>query len=150
MRALIFELGRDSVEDGLVTALTKHASSLAARDGLTIDVEGPAGRLPLSSRAETQVFGIVREAMANVAKHARANAARVRVETHSQRVLVEIRDDGHGFDAAAGYPGHFGLESMRSRAAEIGGLLTITSTPKEGTVVRLEAPIETKAASDGV
>jgi signal transduction histidine kinase len=149
MRALIFELGHDSVEDGLVSALGKHASRLAARDGLTIDVQGPDVRLPLSAHAETQVLGIVREALANVVKHAGADVARIRVETRQGRVVVEIRDDGHGFDAAAGHPGHFGLESMRSRAAEIGGSLTISSTPGEGTVVRVEAPIETNGASDG-
>jgi signal transduction histidine kinase len=149
MRALIFELGHDSVEDGLVSALGKHASRLAARDGLTIDVQGPDVRLPLSAHAETQVLGIVREALANVVKHAGADVARIRVETRQGRVVVEIRDDGHGFDVAARHPGHFGLESMRSRAAEIGGLLTISSTPGEGTVVRVEAPIETNGASDG-
>jgi signal transduction histidine kinase len=149
MRALIYELGRDSVEDGLVPALGKHASRLAARDGLTIDVHGPEGRLPLSSRAETQVFGIAREALANIVKHAGADAARVRVEAQPGRVLVEIRDDGCGFDAGARHPGHFGLESMRSRAAEIGGVLTINSAAGAGTVVRVEAPTETEASSNG-
>jgi signal transduction histidine kinase len=149
MRALIFELGRDSVEDGLVPALGKHASRLAARDGVTIDVQGPNGHLPLSSRAEAQMFGIAREALANIVKHAGADAAQVRVEARPGRVLVEIRDDGRGFDAAARHPGHFGLESMRSRAAEIGGVLTISSAPGAGTVVRVEAPVETEAASDG-
>ena len=64
-------------------------------------------------------------------------------------MLVEISDDGRGFDPAARHPGHFGLESMRSRAAEVGGLLTITSTPGLGTVVRVEVPAETEGVSDG-
>jgi signal transduction histidine kinase len=150
MRALIFELGRNPAENGLVPALTKHASQLADRDGLTIDVRGPDGRLTLSSRAETQLFGIAREALANVVKHAGADAAWVRVEALPGRVLVEIRDDGRGFDPAAGHPGHFGLESMRSRSAEIGGLLTISSSPGQGTVVLVEAPAETEAVADGL
>jgi signal transduction histidine kinase len=150
MRALIFELGHDPAEDGLVTALTKHASRLAARDGLTIEVRGPDGRLALSSAAETQLFAIAREALANVVKHAGASSARVGVEVLPGGVLVEVRDDGRGFDPAAGHPGHFGLDSMRSRAAEIGGLLTISSTPGLGTVVRVEAPAETEEVSDGL
>ena len=64
-------------------------------------------------------------------------------------MLVEIRDDGRGFDPDAGHPGHFGLESMRSRAAEIGAQLTITSAPGQGTVVRVEAPAEGNGRSDG-
>ena len=119
------------------------------RDGLTIDVQGPDGRLALSPRAETQLFGIGREALANVVKHAGASTAWVRVEARPGRVLVEISDDGRGFDPAADHPGHFGLESMRSRAAEIGGLLTITSTPGQGTVVRVEVPADAEGASDG-
>ena len=53
---------------------------------------------------------------------------------------MEIRDDGRGFEPDTGHPGHFGLESMRSRAAEIGAQLSITSVLGHGTVVRVEAP----------
>jgi signal transduction histidine kinase len=150
MRSLIFELGRDPVEDGLGPALAQHASRLGARDGLAIEVRLPDGRLPLSPRAETHLFGIGREALSNVVKHAGARRAWVRVEARPERVLLEIGDDGRGFDPAADHPGHFGLESMRSRAAEIGGLLTIESTPRHGTVLRVEAPAETDVAPDGV
>ena len=97
------------------------------------------GRLPLSRRSETQLFGIGREALANVVKHAGASTVAVRIEARTGAVIVEIADDGRGFDPAARHPGHFGLESMRSRADEIGGLLTITSAPGRGTVVRVVA-----------
>jgi signal transduction histidine kinase len=148
MRALIFELGHDAVEDGLVAALTRHASMLRTRHGLDIDVQGPE-RLALSLRTQTELFNIAREALANVVKHAGASKAWVHVEPRSGRVLVEIRDDGSGFDPAAGHPGHFGLESMHSRADELGGVLTISSAPRTGTVVRVEARADTEAASDG-
>jgi len=132
------------------TGSALHASRLGARDGLAIEVRLPDGRLPLSPRAETHLFGIGREALSNVVKHAGARRAWVRVEARPERVLLEIGDDGRGFDPAADHPGHFGLESMRSRAAEIGGLLTIESTPRHGTVLRVEAPAETDVAPDGV
>jgi signal transduction histidine kinase len=147
MRALIFELGRDPVDDGLVAALAKHASRLDDRDGMEIDVQGPDGHLSLSHRAETQLFGIGREALSNAVKHAGASTAWVVVETRPGRVLVEISDDGRGFDPAAIHPGHFGLESMRSRAAEVGGLLTITSTPGLGTVIRVEVAADAGGSS---
>jgi signal transduction histidine kinase len=146
MRALIFELRRDPVHDGLVAALARHASALRAPDGPTIDVRGPEARLGLSPRVETQLYGIGREALANVMKHAGATSARVRVEAQPGQVLVEVRDNGRGFDPTAGHPGHFGLESMRSRASEIGGRLTIASTPGYGTVVRVRAPAEAEEA----
>jgi signal transduction histidine kinase len=142
MRALVSELHRDPVHDGLVAALARHAAGLGASEGLTVDVRGPGGRLPVSPRVETQLFAIGREALANVLRHAGATAAQVRVEARQGQVLVEIRDNGHGFDPAGGYPGHFGLESMRSRAAEIGGRLTIASSPGSGTAVRVRVPAE--------
>jgi signal transduction histidine kinase len=143
IRSLIFELRRDPVHDGLVAALTRHVSALAAPDGLIIDVRGPASRLALAHHVETQVFAIGREALANVVRHAEASAAQVRVEAPREQVLVEIRDNGRGFDPADGHPGHFGLDSMRSRAAEIGGRLTIASAPGAGTVVRVRIPATT-------
>jgi signal transduction histidine kinase len=148
MRALIFELGHDAVEGGLVAGLTRHASMLRTRHGLDIDVHGPE-RLALSSRAQTELFRIAREALANVVKHAGASKAWVHVEARPGRVLVEVRDDGSGFDPAARHPGHFGLESMQSRAAELGGVLTISSAPGACTVVRVEARADTEGASDG-
>jgi signal transduction histidine kinase len=142
MRALIFELRRDPVHDGLVAALTRHASELRAPDLPTIDVRGPGARLPLSPRAENQLFAIVREALANVVKHAGASTALILVTVEAGQVVVEICDNGRGFDPAASHPGHFGLDSMRSRAAEIGGRLAITSTRAFGSIVRVEVPLE--------
>jgi signal transduction histidine kinase len=66
----------------------------------------------------------------------------VRVEAQSGQILVEVRDNGQGFEPGAAHPGHFGLDSMRSRATEIGGRLTIASRPGYGTVVRVRVPSE--------
>jgi signal transduction histidine kinase len=143
MRSLIVELHRAPVHDGLVAALAKHASGLGPSDGLTVEVQGPGPRLALSESAETQLFAIGREALVNVEKHAGASAAHVRVQAQPRQVILEIRDNGRGFNPAAGHPGHFGLDSMRTRAAEIGGRLTITSKPGSGTLVRVCVPVET-------
>jgi signal transduction histidine kinase len=148
MRNLIFELGRNPVERGLVAAFAEHVARLDW-EGPAVAVQGPEGRLPLSGRTEAQLFGIGREALANVVKHAGARTAWVSVEVVAGRVLVEIGDDGRGFDPASRHPGHFGLESMRSRASEIDGLLTISSTTGQGTVVRVEVPAQGDGSSDG-
>ena len=143
IRSLISELHRDPVHDGLVAALARHASGVRSSDGLTIDVQGPGSRLALSDLVEIQLFAIGREALANAQKHAGATAARVHVEAQHGQVVLEVRDNGRGFNPAAGHPGHFGLDSMRSRAAEIGGSLTITSAPGSGTLVRVSVPADT-------
>jgi len=137
------EVHRDPVHDGLVAAPARHASGLRGSNGLTIDVQGPGRRLALSEPVETQLLAIGREALANAQKHAGASAARVRILAQQGHVLLEVRDNGRGFNPAAGHPGHFGLDSMRSRAAEAGGSLTIMSTPESGTLVRVCVPAET-------
>jgi signal transduction histidine kinase len=149
MRALIAELGRDPLANGLVTAIEEYAAAVAARDGLSIDVHGVEGQLPITQASETQLFGIAREALANVLKHGGAGRAWVTVTSSGERVAVEIQDDGRGFNPAAEHPGHFGLDSMRSRAAEIGAQLTIVSEPAQGTVVRVELAAEEEPATDG-
>jgi signal transduction histidine kinase len=144
MRGLIFDLRHDPVDgDGLVAAFTRHATGLRSSDGPTIDVRGPGPRLELSQDVETQLFAICREALANVIKHAGATEAHVRVDARDGQVVVEVRDNGRGFDPAASHPGHFGLDSMRTRASEIDGRLTISSAPGLGTVVRVRAPADT-------
>ena len=142
IRSLISELHRDPIHDGLVAALDRHASALRTSDGLTIDVQGPRARPRLSEPVETQLFAIAREALANVQRHAGATAVHIRVEARQGHVVLEVRDNGRGFDPADGHPGHFGLDSMRSRADEIGGLITVASAQGSGTLVRVCVPQE--------
>jgi signal transduction histidine kinase len=149
MRTLIFDLRGEAVDEGLVSALTKHGRRLAMSSGPRIDVRGPSERLLIPSPVETHLYGIGCEAMANAVKHAAADTVSIRVTGSSGRVTLEIRDDGVGFDQAESRPpGHFGLESMRSRASEIDGALTIWSRTGEGTVVRVEVPTDGDAGRD--
>jgi signal transduction histidine kinase len=55
--------------------------------------------------------------------------------------LLEIRDDGSGFDTGGDFTGHFGLTSMRERAGRLGGTLGVESAPGQGTVVRVRLPL---------
>jgi signal transduction histidine kinase len=147
MRMFIFEWGPDGIGDGLVPAFTRHASALREESGLVVEVDGPE-RLPLARTTQTQLYAIGREALANVVRHSGARRARVHVETSNNHVLVEVADDGRGFDPREPRPGHYGLESMRSRADEIDGVLEITSGAGRGTVVHVEVPVESSEHSE--
>ena len=141
MRALIFELQPGALaEEGLVAALTKQASALSAREGLVIEVDGPGERLPLGPEVEEQLYRLGQEALANVVKHARASSATVRIAAKNDLVLIEVSDDGRGFDPAAVGREHFGLRSMRGRVADLGGSLEVTSAHGRGTILHVEVP----------
>ena len=140
MRALIFELRPDALAaEGLVGALQRQAAALTAREGLPITVTGPTERLPLAPRAEEHLYRLVLEALHNTAKHARASTARVTVTMvdapQPGTLMVEVRDDGVGFEPGASGPGHLGQSTMRDRAAACGAELTVTSAPEAGCVV---------------
>ena len=141
MRALIFELRPGALqEEGLAAALQKHSAALSAREGLPIDVQGLDRKVPLDPSAEEHLYRFAQEALYNVIKHARASHAVVRLETdESGCLLLEIEDDGVGFNPASVPAGHLGLRTMADRVEQIGGSLDIQSAPGSGTTVRVTA-----------
>jgi signal transduction histidine kinase len=88
-----------------------------------------------------QAVWLVRNALTNCLRHARAGEAAVRLQAAQGRVILEIQDDGDGFDPAA-VPGGAGtgLHSMQQRAANLGGSLTVQSRPGRGTRIVIEFP----------
>ncbi|WP_344952894.1 GAF domain-containing sensor histidine kinase [Actinomadura miaoliensis] len=147
LRAVIFELRPADLADGLAASLRKHVEVLdRAYDTdvrLTVD-----GAVVLPEEHEAVVFRIAQEALHNALRHASARTVRVRLGALDGGVVLEVADDGTGFDPGAsaksggGEPhGGLGLASMRDRACSIGGTLTIDAAPGTGTVVRLEVPL---------
>jgi signal transduction histidine kinase len=144
LRALIQELRPpDLARDGLCGALRKQAETLARVHGVTIDVEADDGATAGGDGTrDAEVLRVAQEAIGNALRHARG-ARRVVVrlgEPDGGGLRLEVVDDGAGFDPddpeLRGH--HLGLTSMETRAARIGGRLTITSSPGAGTTVRLE------------
>jgi signal transduction histidine kinase len=122
-----------------VTALTKQAAALHARQGIIVKLdllEEPD--LPLKVKQE--LYRVVQEALHNTVKHARASKVELRLDQSNEVVVMEIRDDGRGFDATASFPGHLGLHSMRERVARLGGKFQIESTEGQGTTICIRVP----------
>ncbi|RIK37971.1 MAG: hypothetical protein DCC58_17265 [Chloroflexi bacterium] len=141
MRALIFELRPESLaEEGLVAALEKQTAALRARHRIDVQVTLP-DEPDAPAAVEEALYRIAQEAMHNIVKHAKASRVDVQLDASADALVLEIRDDGRGFDPAADYPGHLGLRSMRERAARAGLDLTIDSAEGRGTMVRAVAPL---------
>jgi PAS domain S-box-containing protein len=143
MRALIFELHPTLLDThGLVSALREQAARITTRGGPSVTVDGPLDRMRIDAEAELDVYRLAQEALHNCVKHAAARHAQVRIgpaDDNPETLLLEVADDGRGFDPTTPTPG-LGLVSMRERAERLGGQLTVTARPGTGTGVRLIVP----------
>lgn len=146
MRELIADFRTRMDPQGLLQALRQVGEQLGALGGFTVTVVDQAGGLDLGAEQELQVFHILREALANVAKHAQARQVRVLFAREAGQITVLVEDDGVGLPAAsedttpAGSGQHFGLDLMRERARLIGGRLDLLSSQTVGTTLRLTFP----------
>lgn len=141
MRALIFELRPESLEtEGLVAALTRQAAALRARYKLAVEQELD-GEPDLSLEKKQALYRIAQEALHNIVKHAHASAIVLRLVRQENEIILEVRDNGKGFDPTGSFPGHLGMRSMRERATKIGGTLTIKSAPGQETYIRISVPL---------
>jgi signal transduction histidine kinase len=141
MRALIFELRPESLEkEGVVQALTKQADAVRARHEIPVTLsvcDEPAVPLPVKEA----FYRIAQEALHNTVKHAQPHSVDLSLEQSEGDLVLEVRDDGQGFDPGGSFPGHLGLQSMRERAQRVGGTVEIESRPRAGTRVRVRVPI---------
>jgi signal transduction histidine kinase len=87
------------------------------------------------------IYRIAQEALHNTVKHACARRLNLRLCRRGETIVLEVRDDGVGFDPQILYPGHLGLSSMRERAARVRGQLEVHSASGCGTCVRAEFSI---------
>jgi signal transduction histidine kinase len=140
LRSLIFELRPPDLEhDGLCGALRKHVDVLRRLQPTEIAVEGDLELQPDPVR-DQEVFRIAQEALQNALKHARASRIVLRLCGESGLLLLEVADDGVGFDPESPElrSRRLGLTSMEERAQRLGGRLEVRSAPGGGTTVHLE------------
>jgi signal transduction histidine kinase len=141
LRSLLIEIYPPHLaKAGLPTALRGLADRLHPRGvGVRIDVPD---QLDLPPETAALVFRVAQEALINIGKHAQATEVTVGVHETSGRVVLEVEDDGVGFDVAGAAPeGHFGLRVLADLAEEAGATLDLTTAPGAGTTLRLEVPL---------
>src|SRR6202171_2373321 len=140
MRALIFELRPEALErEGLTGALKHHTAVLRTRHGIEVE-ESLSGEPAMSWDTKQALYRIAQEALHNAGRHARATQVRIVLSQDDSQIRLEVADNGVGFDTESEHPGHFGLNTMRERATELGGSLEIESRPQAGTRVRAIIP----------
>lgn len=143
LRAYILDLRpRQMGNDGLMSGLRRLATEFRANSLTEVVLTGPDSELvDLSASQALALFHICQETLANTAKHAKAKRVEITLWSTDDRVLMEIHDDGRGFDMETKdlNIGH-GLANMLTRAQSAGGDVDITSAPGEGTTVLAWVP----------
>jgi signal transduction histidine kinase len=102
----------------------------------------------LAAPVEVALLRSAQEALANVAKHARARRLSVTLSYMDDEVAMDVQDDGCGFDPATPRGGGFGLLSMRERVESVGGSLSVESAPGEGTTLAVQIPLGSRGSAE--
>ncbi|MGV9266508.1 sensor histidine kinase [Kitasatospora sp. NPDC003701] len=159
-RRFVHDLAPAELADGrtLDQALRSLAERESAESGLPVRFHLDGAPVPLPAAAQSALLRIAQGALANVREHAGASAAALTLSFLGDQAVLDIADDGRGFHpvgpggprpgppgADGGGRGH-GLPAMRARLRQLGGTLTVESTPGEGTVVSAAIPLEPRRA----
>ena len=145
-RTFLFDLRPPVLDEaGLETALQRQLDRVAEQNDCAVELRWAVAER-LDPDRETILFRAVQEALANVVKHARAATVAIRAWREGDMVVVEVADDGAGFDpvealAWASAAGHLGLRFMTERVEGAGGALCIDAAPGRGTRVEFRLPI---------
>jgi signal transduction histidine kinase len=141
MRLMLYELRPSLVaEEGLVRALQRRLDAVEGRVGVMAELL-TSGDVELPGRIEEELYHITLEALNNALKHAKATLVTISIDTEEDRVELNVVDNGAGFALSDLEPSRgMGLVIMRERAKELNAVLTINSTPGEGTQVRVTVP----------
>jgi two-component system sensor histidine kinase UhpB len=143
VRRIAQRLRPEPLEDlGLAVALLALSRRMREQSGLRIACRIPADLPPQSPERELVVYRITQEALTNAVRHSGAASVSIALQLRSDRLTLNIRDDGRGM--REGHREGGGMRGMRERAGLIGASLQITSAPHAGTEVHLDVPLHTE------
>jgi PAS domain S-box-containing protein len=137
MRLMIYQLRPEMLEiSGLQDTLYRRLEAVEGRSGIKYELFcNLTTNMP--PEIENGLYNIIQEALNNILKHSNATKISVRIEDDTHHASVEIVDNGVGFNQSSACGG-VGLSSMKERVEKMGGRLDITSTPNQGTRVRVQ------------
>jgi signal transduction histidine kinase len=141
MRLMVHELRPPALEEeGLLGALHHRLGAVERRSGVEARLVAEE-LIELPAAMEEELYRIAVEALNNALKHAAATSVSVRLRTDEERLELEVRDNGRGFDVARSDESQgMGLVNMRERAEKLGGSLVLHSAPGQGTRIVVSVP----------
>ena len=145
IREAIDQLSTEIRNLPIIPALANFIREFGSNNGIKVQFDVPRAFPQLSPVAELQLLRITQEALTNVRRHAQATEVEVKLEHTPQTVEMIVKDNGQGFnltDLEEFPPGYHGLNIIRERAEGLGGSLNISTSPGEGTEIRVSLPLE--------
>jgi signal transduction histidine kinase len=141
--AIITELRPQMLDDlGLVATFEWEAQQFESHTGISCEFKSSAGDIQMDSKISIALFRIYQEALTNITRHANANVVRSVLRRDNEMLVLEIKDNGCGITLNEQFqPNSFGIIGMRERALAIGGLLQISGTAGEGTMIMVRLPL---------
>jgi signal transduction histidine kinase len=145
-RSLLTDIRSDMLDVPLGSAVCSFLESWSERSGIAAICDADEG-CDAAPETRWELFCIAREAVRNVERHAHADKIKVFLGHEGEQIVMEITDDGDGFDAPAdigklGGNGHYGLIGMTERAERVGGRLMVSSARGEGCSLRVAVPLQ--------
>ncbi len=135
---------------GLCAAIEWLADSWARRVAISVQLQLDSDEPQIGQPAAIALYRMVQEALTNVARHARATKVRIRLRRDGAQLLLEVRDNGVGFDERSVYnTGSHGLMGIRERAYMLGGSLEIGNTTEGGGRIVVRLPLEQEGDDPG-
>jgi two-component system, NarL family, sensor histidine kinase DegS len=137
-------------ELGLVKALEQSVDGFSRETGISADFEVMGKQKHLTSLQEIAIYRVVTELLNNIKKHSRASRMQVKIHFYSSKVVINVADDGIGFDLIQAMPsatrrGSIGLVSMRERMDMVQGSLDINTGIGKGTRVLMTVPLSSES-----
>jgi signal transduction histidine kinase len=135
MRLFLYEMQPVDLEkEGLISVLNHRLAAVEGRADIKARLLADEN-IPLSKDKEIALYYIAQEALNNILKHAHAKTVSMILKKTRKKIILEILDDGIGFDLKKADSGGLGLKNMRERVSKIGGILKIASKPGKGTKI---------------
>lgn len=141
VRNAVSSLRPGALDAGIAAALEWLTAEFSRGTQIGYSLSVPDETLPLAEERAIALFRIVQESLTNVARHAQARHVCVSLERVGNDCLLQVRDDGCGFDPVATRKRSFGLAGMKERMLMLGGKIDIASAPGKGTTIKVELPV---------
>ena len=132
-------------ESGIVAAVEYLIADQQKQGGPEIEFVHDPDFQRLAPPLESALFRMVQECLTNAHRHSHSEKVRVELHQIDDRVCVDVRDWGVGFDPAEVPGGHFGLQGIRERARLLGGAVVLQTAPGQGTHITIELPLIVQA-----